>query len=106
MTESAHQKVYVIASPPRSGSLNNTRPQPGDGVSAFLCNFLDDHGVTLVKVLKTTGLRPETQSTKLNGTAVMPYTYCTWPLSASCPKHFILTVRLPLTPMLLTSIIS
>jgi hypothetical protein len=25
-------------------ALNKTRPQPGDGVSAFLCNFLDDHG--------------------------------------------------------------
>jgi hypothetical protein len=26
-------------------ALNKTRPQPGDGVSVFLCNFLDDHGV-------------------------------------------------------------
>jgi hypothetical protein len=29
-----------------------------------------------------------------------PYT---WPLSASCPQHFILIVRLPLTTLLLTS---
>jgi hypothetical protein len=35
-----------------STALNKTRPQPGDGVSAFLCNFLDDHGVKPVKVLK------------------------------------------------------
>jgi hypothetical protein len=40
---------------------------------------------------------------KLIGTAVMRYTHCTWPLSASCPKHFILIVRLPLTTMLLTN---
>jgi hypothetical protein len=33
----------------------------------------------------------------------MRYTHCTWPVSASCPKHFILIVRLPLTTMLLTS---
>ena len=36
--------------------------KPGDGVSAFLCNFLDDHGVKHVKVLKKAGLRHETQS--------------------------------------------
>jgi hypothetical protein len=31
-------------------------------VSAFLCNFLDDHGVKPVKVLKKAGLRHETQA--------------------------------------------
>jgi hypothetical protein len=86
-------------------TLNKTRPQPGDGVSAFLCNFLDYHGVKPVKVLKKAGLRHETQfeSLKLIGTVVMWYTHCTWPLNDSCPKHFILIVRLPLTMMLLTS---
>jgi hypothetical protein len=43
-------------------TLNKTRPQPGDGVSAFLCNFLDDHGVKPVEVLKKAGLRHETQA--------------------------------------------
>jgi hypothetical protein len=28
-----------------SSTLNKSRPHPGDGVSAFLCTFLDDHGV-------------------------------------------------------------
>ena len=42
--------------------LNKMRPQSGDGVSAFLCNFLDDHGVKTVKVLKKAGLRHETQA--------------------------------------------
>jgi hypothetical protein len=31
-------------------------------VSAFLCNFLADHGVKPVKVLKKAGLRHETQA--------------------------------------------
>jgi hypothetical protein len=35
---------------------------PGDGVSAYLCNFLDDYGVNPVKVLKKAGLRTETQA--------------------------------------------
>jgi hypothetical protein len=43
-------------------TLNKTRPQPGDGVSAFLCNFLDNHGVKPAKVLKKAGLRHETQA--------------------------------------------
>jgi hypothetical protein len=43
-------------------ALNKTRPQPGDGVSAFLCNLLDDHGVKPVKVLKKADLRHETQA--------------------------------------------
>jgi hypothetical protein len=41
-------------------ALNKTRLQPGDGVSAFLCNFLDDHGVKPAQVLKKAGLRHET----------------------------------------------
>jgi hypothetical protein len=40
--------------------LNKTHPQPGDAVSAFLCSFLDNHGVKPVKVLKNAGLRHET----------------------------------------------
>ena len=36
-----------------------TTPLP-DGVSAFLCNFLDNHGVKLVKVLKKAGLCHDT----------------------------------------------
>jgi hypothetical protein len=43
-------------------ALHKTHPQPGDGVSAFLCNFLDNHGVKPVKVLKKAGLRHETQA--------------------------------------------
>jgi hypothetical protein len=91
--------------PPRRGSyecctaLHKKRPQPGDGVSALPCNFLADHGVKPVKVLKKAGLRHETQA-DWHSSAAMPYTYWTWPLSASCSKHFILIVRLPL---LLTS---
>jgi hypothetical protein len=80
------------------GATRKTRPQTGDNVSAYLCNFLDDHGVKPVKVLKKAGLRTETQ-----GTAVMRYTHYTWSHCPSCLKHFILIVRLPLTTMLLTS---
>jgi hypothetical protein len=50
-------------------ALNTTRPQPGDGVSVFLCNFLDDHGVQPVKVLKKAGLRHETQADWHSGDA-------------------------------------
>jgi hypothetical protein len=43
-------------------------------VSAFLCNFLDDHGVKPVKVLKSNfkkaGLRHETQADWHSGDAV------------------------------------
>ncbi len=38
-------------------------------MSAFLCNFLDDH-VTPVKVLKTAGLRHETPADWHSGDAV------------------------------------
>ena len=41
-------------------ALHKTRPQPGDGVSAYLCNFLDDHGVKPVQILKQAGLRTAT----------------------------------------------
>jgi hypothetical protein len=51
-------------------TLHKTRPQPGDGVSAYLCNFLDDHGVKPVKVLKKAGLRHETQADWHSGDAV------------------------------------
>jgi hypothetical protein len=68
-------------------------------VSAFLCKFLDDHGVKPVKVLKKAGLRQEPQADWHNCDAVHALYMATWPLS-SCPKHFILIVRLPL---LLTS---
>jgi hypothetical protein len=50
--------------------LHKTRPQPGDGVSAYLCNFLDDHGVKPAKVLKKAGLRPVTQADWHSGDAV------------------------------------
>jgi hypothetical protein len=56
--------------------LHKTRPQPGDGVSAYLCNFLDDHGVKPVKVLKKAGLQAiislshETQADWHSGDAV------------------------------------
>jgi hypothetical protein len=50
--------------------LNITRPQPGDGVSAFLCNFLDNHGVKPVKVLKKAGLRHETPADWQSGATV------------------------------------
>jgi hypothetical protein len=47
----------------------STKPRP-DGVSAFLCNFLDDHGVKPVKVLKKDGLRHDTPANWQNGDAV------------------------------------
>ena len=50
--------------------LNKTRPQPGDGVSAYLCNFLDDHGVKPVKVLKKVYLSHETQADWHSGDVV------------------------------------
>ena len=62
--------------PPRRGSyecctaIHKKRPQPGDGVSALPCNFLDDHGVKPVKVLKKAGLCHETQSDWHSGDAV------------------------------------
>lgn len=37
----------------------STTPR-GDGVSVFLCNFLAEHGVKSVKVLKQAGLRHDT----------------------------------------------
>jgi hypothetical protein len=39
-------------------------------VSALPCNFLDDHGVKPVKVLKKAGLRHETQADWHSGDAV------------------------------------
>jgi hypothetical protein len=42
-----------------SDATRKTRPQTGDTVSAYLCNFLDDHGVKPAKVLKKAGLRNE-----------------------------------------------
>ena len=39
----------------------STTPR-ADGVSAFLCNFFDEHGVKPVKVLKQPGLRHDTPS--------------------------------------------
>jgi hypothetical protein len=51
-------------------AFNKTRPQPGAGVSALLCNFLDDHGVKPVKVLKKAGLRHDTQADWHSGDAV------------------------------------
>jgi hypothetical protein len=51
-------------------ALHKQRPHPGDGVSAFLCNFLDDHGVKPVKALKKAGLRHETQADWHSGDAV------------------------------------
>jgi hypothetical protein len=70
-------------------------------VSVFLCNFLDDHGVKSVKVLKKAGLRPETQKVDWHSGDAVHALYMA--SQCSCPKHFILIVRLPLTTMLLTS---
>jgi hypothetical protein len=44
------------------GATRKTRPQTGDpvSVSAYLCNFLDDHGVKPAKVLKKAGVRHDT----------------------------------------------
>jgi hypothetical protein len=83
-------------------ALNKTRPQPGDGVSAFLCHFLDDHGVKPVKVFKKACLCHETQADWHSCDEVHASYMATWPFS-SCPKHFILIVRLPLLTLLLTS---
>ncbi len=57
-----------VLGPP--GATRKTRPQTGDNVSAYLCNFLDDHGVNPVKVLKQAGLRTETQADWHSGDAV------------------------------------
>ncbi len=51
-------------------TFNKTRPPTGDGVSAYLCNFLDNHGVTSVKVLKKASLHTETQADWSSGDAV------------------------------------
>jgi hypothetical protein len=42
----------------------------GNCKHAYLCNFLDDHGVKPVKVLKKAGLRHETQADWHIGDAV------------------------------------
>ena len=47
-----------------------TRPQTSDTVSAYLCNFLADHGVKPVKVFKNAGLRTETPADWHSGDAV------------------------------------
>ena len=44
------------------GATHKTRPQTCDNVSAYLCNFLNNHGVKPVKVLEKACLRPETQA--------------------------------------------
>jgi hypothetical protein len=55
-----------------SGATRKTRPQTGDpaSVSAYLCNFLEDHGVKPVKVLKKAGLRNEASGDWHSGDAV------------------------------------
>ena len=55
-----------------SGATRKTRPQTGDpaSVSAYLCNFLDDHGVKPAKVLKKAGLRNESPADWHSGDAV------------------------------------
>jgi hypothetical protein len=83
-------------------TLNKTRPQPGDGVSAFLCNFLDNLGVKPVKVLKKAGLRHETQADWHSCDAVHAL-YMASQRFMPQTLYFILIVRLPLTTMLLTS---
>jgi hypothetical protein len=58
--------------PGPSGATRKTRPQTGDpvSVSAYLCNFLDDHGVKPAKVLKKAGLRNEAPADWHSGDAV------------------------------------
>jgi hypothetical protein len=55
-----------------SGATRKTRPQTGDpaSVSAYLCNFLEDHGVKPAKVLKKAGLRNEAPADWHSGDAV------------------------------------
>jgi hypothetical protein len=55
-----------------SGATRKTRPQTGDpvSVSAYLCNFLDDHGVKSAKVLKKACLRNEAPADWHSGDAV------------------------------------
>lgn len=48
-------------------TFSKSRP---DAVSAFLCNFLDEHGVKPVKVLKQAGLRHDTPAAWQTGAAV------------------------------------
>ena len=47
-----------------------TRPQTSDTVSAYLCNFLANHGVKPVKVLKKACLHTETPADWHSGDAV------------------------------------
>jgi len=62
-------------------------------VSAYLCNFLDDHGVKPVKVLKKAGLRTETQADWHSGDAVHALYYS--PRFSAClsATHVTLVVR-------------
>jgi hypothetical protein len=55
-----------------SGDTRKTRPQTCDpvSVSAYLCNFLDDHGVKPAKVLKKAGLLNEAPADWHSGDAV------------------------------------
>ena len=53
-----------------SGATRKMRPQTCDTVSDYLCNFLADHGVKPVKVLKKAGLRTETPADWHSGDAV------------------------------------
>ena len=57
-----------------------TRPQTSDTVSAYLCNFLPDHGVKLVKVLKKAGFRPETPADWHSGDVVYALYMASLPL--------------------------
>jgi hypothetical protein len=55
-----------------SGATRKMRPQTGDpvSVSAYLCNFLHDHGVKPANVLKKAGLRNEAPAHWHSGDAV------------------------------------
>jgi hypothetical protein len=95
--------------PPRRGlyecctAIHKKHSQPGDGVSALSLQLSRRSWCQACEGSQDGRLASSVTRLKLIGTAVMRYTYCTWPLIASCPKHFILIVRLPLPTMLLTS---
>ena len=70
-------------------------------VVAYLCNFLEENDAKPWKVLKAASLDPKTDADWHNQ-RLMRSTRYTRLFSVTCLKHFILIVRLPLTPMILT----
>jgi hypothetical protein len=52
--------LHGVTEAPMVRLVRHSTTKPGDGVSVYLCNLLDDHGVKPVKILKQAGLRTAT----------------------------------------------